>query len=186
MSSDKIFESIEFATKAHSGQFRKGTQVPYIIHPLNVARILIEYECADEVIMAAILHDVVEDTPITLDDIKQNFGVQVTKLVAALSEPDKSDSWENRKLHTINHLKNAPIEVLLIACADKLDNIRAIREDLAKQGEAAWSRFNRPKTKQKWYYQSLANVFVNRIESEISQSLFTEFQAEVIAVFGKV
>ncbi len=73
----------------------------------------------------------------------------------------------------------------MIACVDKLDNIRTIREDLAKQGEIVWSRFNRPKTKQKWYYQTLANIFVTRIESEISKSLFTKFQSEVIEVFGK-
>jgi (p)ppGpp synthase/HD superfamily hydrolase len=184
MKSEKVFEAIEFAVKAHRGQFRKGTKLPYILHPLGVAKILIEHECYEEIVIAGILHDTVEDTPVTLDDIKEHFGVRVAGLVEALSEPDKSDSWENRKQHTIDYLKTAPVDVLLIACADKLNNIRAIQEDYAKHGETLWSRFNRPKMKQKWYYQALADVFVSRIESEVSKSLFTDFQSEVDKVFG--
>ena len=135
-------------------------------------------------VVAGILHDTVEDTPVKLKDITEHFGERVAKLVQALSEPDKSDSWENRKQHTIDHLRVAPIDVLIISCADKLHNIRAIRKDYAKYGEALWSRFSRPKAKQKWYYQTLAEVFMSRVESETGQSLFSEFQLEVTEVFG--
>ncbi len=186
MTNNIIFEAIEFAAKAHHGQFRKGTKLPYILHPLGVAKILIERGYLDNVVIAGILHDTIEDTSVTLDDIKEHFGVQVAELVEALSEPDKSDSWKNRKQHTLDYLKTAPIDVLLIACADKLHNIRSIREDYARHGEALWSRFNRPKVKQKWYYQALAEVFVSRIESETSKSLFTEFQLEVTKVFDSM
>lgn len=184
MKNDQVFKAIEFATQAHRGQFRKGTEIPYILHPLGVAEILMEYECAEESVVAGILHDTVEDTPVTLKDIQENFGAQVAKLVEALSEPDKSDSWENRKQHTIDYLKVAPIDVLLVSCADKLHNIRAIRRDYEKYGEALWSRFNRPKTKQQWYYQALAEVFISRAENDTSKSLFSEFQLEVNKVFG--
>lgn len=184
MKNEQVFKAIEFATKAHYGQFRKGTKLPYILHPLGVAKILIEHDCSEEIVVAGILHDIVEDTSTTLKDINENFGVQVAELVEALSEPDKSDNWENRKQHTIDYLKIAPIEVLLISCADKLHNVRAIREDYARNGEALWSRFNRPKTKQKWYYQALAEVFISRREGETSKTLFSEFQLEVNEVFG--
>jgi len=183
MKNEQVFQAIEFATQAHTGQFRKGTELPYILHPLGVAEILIEYECSEEMVVAGILHDTVEDTPVTLKDINENFGVRVANMVAALSESDKSDSWENRKQHTIDYLKSASIEVLLISCADKLHNIRAIQKDYEKYGEALWSRFNRPKTKQSWYYQALAEVFISRAESDTSKSLFSEFQLEVDKVF---
>lgn len=184
MKNEQVFKAIEFATQAHHGQFRKGTEIPYILHPLGVAEILIEHECSNEMVVAGILHDTLEDTSVTLDDIQANFGGRVAELVEVLSEPVKSDSWENRKQHTIGYLKSAPIEVLLISCADKLHNIRAIRRDYERYGEALWSRFNRPKAKQQWYYQSLAEVFISRAESDMSKSLFSEFQLEVNKVFN--
>lgn len=184
MISERVFEAIKFAADAHYGQFRKGTEIPYIIHPLGVAKTLIEHGCSEEIVITGILHDTVEDTSATLVDIEQNFGKQVVQLVEALSELDKSDSWENRKKHTIDYLKTAPIDVLLVACADKLDSIEAIRDDYEKHGEVLWSRFNSPKTKQAWYYQSIADVLVSRIEDNISRSLFTKYQSEVNKVFG--
>jgi (p)ppGpp synthase/HD superfamily hydrolase len=100
-----IFKAIEFATRAHSGQYRKGTKLPYIVHPLGVAKILIECDSPEHLIVAGILHDTVEDTSATLDEIKQTFGWDIADLVEAASEPDKSDTWENRKEHTIQMLK---------------------------------------------------------------------------------
>jgi (p)ppGpp synthase/HD superfamily hydrolase len=104
-----IFKAIEFSTKAHTGLYRKGTKIPYITHPLNVAQILIEYECPESVVTAGILHDTLEDTQATVDDIRDAFGYEVADLVNAVSEPNKSDTWENRKAHTIKHLKTAGI-----------------------------------------------------------------------------
>jgi (p)ppGpp synthase/HD superfamily hydrolase len=145
-----IFKAIEFSTKAHTGLYRKGTKIPYITHPLNVAQILIEYECPESVVTAGILHDTLEDTQATVDDIRDAFGYEVADLVNAVSEPNKSDTWENRKAHTIKHLKTASPEVLMISLADKMDNIKKIREDYEKIGNKVWERFNRPKEKQKW------------------------------------
>ncbi len=183
-SDKRICKAIEFAFQAHAGQCRKGTKRPYIIHLLGVAKTLIGHGCSEDLVVAGILHDTVEDTDVTVENIRQTFGEKVASLVQAASEPDKSDTWENRKRHTIEYLKTAPRDVLLIACADKLDNIREIREDYAKVGEAVWSRFNRPKEKQRWYYQSLADVFTSRIDGEPSASLFKEFKSEVEKVFG--
>ncbi|MFQ5606249.1 MAG: HD domain-containing protein [bacterium] len=180
-----IFTAIEFAARAHAGQFRKGTKIPYIIHPISVAKILIEHGCSDELAIAGVLHDTVEDTRVTLEQIKHAFGIEVAKLVASASEPNKSDLWENRKQHTLDMLKTAPREVLLLVCADKLDNIRSIAEDYRKYGDSLWSRFSRPKAKQKWYFQSLATIFQQRMNGDPDAPLFEEFDHEVRKMFGE-
>ncbi|HEX9444329.1 MAG TPA: HD domain-containing protein [Candidatus Binatia bacterium] len=179
-----IFAAIEFAARAHSGQFRKGTNIPYIVHPLGVAKILLEYGCAEAVVAAGMLHDTVEDTPVALDDIRRSFGDEVAALVEGASEPDKSDTWENRKRHTIEYLKTAPVDVLLIALADKLDNLRSMRADYERLGDAFWSRFNRPMESQRWYYRSLAELFSGRRAPEPLGALARELTAEVERLFG--
>lgn len=178
-----IFKAIEFATRAHSGQHRKGTKIPYIVHPLGVAKILIEYGCPDNVVIAGILHDTVEDTLVTLDEIKQTFGLNIADLVEEASEPDKTDTWENRKNHTIGMLKTLSKEAAKLVLADKLDNIRAIREDLERNGPCIWGRFNRPQEQQKWYYENLAAIFTDSLTDEQSRNMLALFKAEVAQVF---
>jgi (p)ppGpp synthase/HD superfamily hydrolase len=181
-----LFEAIQFAAKAHSGQFRKGTRIPYIVHPLNVARILIEWGCKEEIVVAGLLHDTVEDTSVTLEEIEQTFGQEVAALVEGASEPEhETDTWEQRKEHTIQYLKRASADILLVACADKIDNIRSIKEESAKDGESAFDRFHRGKDQQRWYYQSLAKVLLSRSEGEPGSSLFRVFSEEVKQVFGR-
>jgi (p)ppGpp synthase/HD superfamily hydrolase len=186
MKGRRVFEAIEFAARAHAGQFRKGTELPYILHPLGAARILIERGCPEDVVVAAVLHDTLEDTPVQPDEIRSRFGEAVAALVAGASEPDRSDTWENRKRHTLALLKEAPVELLLVSVADKLDNIRAIAADLSRHGEAIWSRFNRQRKEQEWYYRSLADAFASRAAAagEPAAALFREFEAEVLKVFG--
>lgn len=179
-----IFKAIEFAVRAHIGQHRKGTKVPYIVHPLGVAKILIEYGCPDHVVIAGILHDTVEDTPVTIDEIRQTFGWDIANLVEAASEPDKTDTWENRKKHTIGMLKTLPEEAAILVLADKLDNIRAIREDYERYGESLWHRFNRPRDQQKWYYENLAWAFTDNLTDQRSRNLLALFKADVTRVFG--
>ena len=180
-----IFDAIEYAAQAHREHFRKGTNIPYIIHPIGVAKILIEYDCAEEIIIAGLLHDTVEDTAVTLEAIRARFGETVAGLVEAASEPDKSDTWERRKRHTLESLKTAPMEVLLLSCADKLDNIRSIKEDYERFGEAVWKRFRRAKDAQEWYYSELADLFIGRAEGEPGATLFRQFYYEVRQVFPK-
>jgi len=179
-----IFRAIDFATKAHSGQYRKGTRIPYITHPLNIAKILIEQECPEQVIVAGILHDTLEDTRVTADEIRDLFGSEVAALVEAVSEPNKSDhTWENRKAHTLKILRTALPEVLMISLADKLDNIKAIREDHEKTGDRIWKRFNRPKEKQQWYYEAILNVFFARLNGKQTLALVHQFKSDVDHVF---
>jgi len=181
--SERIFQAIEFATKAHTGQFRKGTKVPYIVHPLAVSKILIEAGCSEEVVVAGILHDTVEDSSTRIDDIRRDFGEEVSRLVEGASEPDKSDTWEHRKQHTIDILATAPMDAIYVSLADKLANIRDIRADYEKLGDDVFLRFNRPRDKQEWYYRALADLFSERIVDEPFLSLLLELRFEIVKVF---
>jgi (p)ppGpp synthase/HD superfamily hydrolase len=110
----------------------------------------------------------------------------VAELVGALSEPDKKASWEDRKAHTIEFLeKKANDDILMVSLADKLDNVRAIREGLDSDGEKFWERFNRPQEKQRWYYERLDEVFSARVHREPALKLLSAFKAEMKKVFYK-
>ena len=154
-----IDDAIEFATKAHEGQFRKGTRRPYIVHPIEVADIVSAMTNDEEVICAAVLHDTIEDCRgITKDVLKLRFGSRVADIVVQESE-DKSRTWEERKGATINRLKDAPVEVQMIGLADKLSNMRDIDRDYPGAGDALWSRFRmQSKEALAWYYKSIRDV----------------------------
>lgn len=159
-----IDRAIEFATKAHEGQFRKGTKRPYIVHPVEVGDIVAGMTTDEEIISAAILHDTIEDCEgVTQEILRQEFGMRVALFVAQESE-DKSKKWEERKAATIEHIKHAPKEVQMIALADKLSNMRDIDRDYPVHGEALWDRFRmKSKAAIAWYYkgvmESLAPAF---------------------------
>jgi (p)ppGpp synthase/HD superfamily hydrolase len=178
-----IFEAVEFAAHAHSGQYRKGTRMPYLIHPLRVCQLLVESGCGETVAVAGVLHDVVEDTPATLEEIRARFGPRVAELVAGASEPDKKDTWENRKRHTIETLEFADQDLLCLSIADKLDNLRSFREEVERDGESAWLRYKRGREQQRWYYESLAHLFERRIHAPEGLLLLRPFQQECRALF---
>lgn len=152
--SARLNEAIEFAVKKHSGQFRKATTIPYILHPLEVLQILYSMRADTNVMIAGVLHDTVEDTDTSLDEIREIFGDDVAELVASNSE-DKSKSWIERKQHTIDELANANERVKMLIMADKLSNIRSIAFDYNNIGDKLWERFNAPKEKQAWYYDGI-------------------------------
>jgi (p)ppGpp synthase/HD superfamily hydrolase len=181
-----IFDAIEFAAAAHRGQYRKGTLIPYLLHPMSVARTVIDAGCPEHVVAAAILHDIVEDTSHTVDDIRGRFGDRVAELVEACSEPNhRQDSWEARKQHTVDLLAaTTDQEVLMVAIADKLDNIRSVRDDLALRGELTWKRFNRGRDQQAWYYRALSGAFSRQMETGAGRRLARLFEEEVRLVFG--
>jgi (p)ppGpp synthase/HD superfamily hydrolase len=161
-----IHKAIEFAAVAHLGHKRKGTEIPYIAHPFEVAQILTAAGAGEPVIIAGLLHDTLEDTDLTSEDILQNFGGAVLKLVKSNSE-DKSNSWEVRKQHTLEYLKkHATYEEALLALADKLSNLRSIANDLEND---VWSRFNRGKEKQNWYYMGLRDSLQTLQDTEMYQ-----------------
>ncbi|MDR9855775.1 HD domain-containing protein [Paenibacillus sp. VCA1] len=176
---NRIDCAIEFAAYAHRHQFRKGSQIPYISHPFGVAMILLEAKCKEEVVMAGLLHDTLEDTDTTDEDLRSRFGEEVLRLVQGASEPDKSLSWEERKEHTLEFLKSADLSTRQLSCADKLHNLRSVRRDFAVLGDEVWNKFKRGYDKQKWYY-------VNLVESLGYASRFPlldTFQSEVESFF---
>lgn len=150
-----IEKALQTAALAHEGQYRKNTNIPYIVHPVAVGIILQKAGYSNEVIAAGILHDTVEDTDLTLSDIEQEFSYEIATIIEGCSEPDKSLSWEERKQHTIEFLKTASEEIRVVACADKLHNARSIRQDVEQSGEEVWSRFKRGKDQQEWYYRNV-------------------------------
>lgn len=174
-----IDQAIEFAAKAHRGQKRKGTKIPYISHPFAVGMILQQAGCEEEVVIAGILHDTLEDTKATEEELLALFGAAVLDIVKGCSEPDKGASWEERKQHTLDFLKDAPLTIRLVACADKLHNIRSIKSDLAKLGEEAWTRFKRGSESQRWYYTGL----VESLGYTERFALLDQLHDEVEAVF---
>ena len=155
-------KAITTATKAHNGQKRKGNDIPYILHPMEAAAIVATMTNDEEVIAAAMLHDVVEDTYLDLNTVKILFGDRVASLVAYETENKRTDlppeeTWKIRKQETLDHLKTAPIEVKMITLGDKLSNIRAMYRDYKVLGDELWSRFNmKYKDAHYWYYQSIS------------------------------
>ncbi|SFJ54254.1 MULTISPECIES: HD domain-containing protein [unclassified Bacillus (in: firmicutes)] len=159
-----IEKAMQFAAIKHEGQMRKGTNIPYIIHPFGVALILQKEKQCDEVIAAGLLHDTLEDTSTTEAELCEHFGEEVLKLVQAASEPDKLLSWEERKKHTIQSLSHRSNEEITLIIADKLHNLRSIQEDVEREDDQVWSRFNRGKRDQSWYYMSILHALKGKKE----------------------
>ena len=154
-------KAIQFATKAHAGQKRKGKDVPYITHPLSALVVASSITTDDEVLSAVVLHDTVEDTPVTADQLRNEFGERVAKLVLSDSE-DKmehisaEDSWQTRKQVTIDEVRKQSFDEQVVCLADKLANIREMAQDYAVLGDKLFDRFNqKDKSKHAWYYRSI-------------------------------
>lgn len=151
----------EFAIKAHKGQVRKSDKdKPMIIHPINVANILKEYDFDQNVISAGYLHDVVEDTKYEIENIKEMFGEDIASLVWGASEEDKSLSWEERKEHTIEKTKTLDLRHKAVICADKISNLEDLRILYELKGESVFSSFKRGFESQKWYYTEVYNSLI--------------------------
>ena len=180
---DIIEKAILFAAKAHNDQKRKGTDIPYITHPFAVGMLLQKEKCSEEVIAAGILHDTLEDTETTFENLTEAFGVHVANLVLAASEKDKSLPWEVRKQHTIDMLKDVSLEEIQVIVADKYHNLTSIQNDLQLHGESIWQHFNRGKREQHWYYASIVKALSSR-KKEFK--VIDELEGVVKEVFGSL
>ncbi|WEG73068.1 HD domain-containing protein [Vagococcus intermedius] len=167
MTTALIKKARQFAFQQHKGQIRKGKLEPFSKHLEAVAEIVSQLTDDEELIAGAYLHDVVEDTPVTLEEIDVLFGKQVAKLVALESEAKESDvlpskTWHKRKenqLQTLRGLKGSEQEVYYIALGDKLANSREMLRDYEEVGDKLWERFNNPNPQDHyWYYQSFADI----------------------------
>ena len=152
-----VSRAITFATERHAGQVRKGTVLPYIVHPLEVLCILSGMTTRSDILVAGVLHDTLEDTATTPEEIREIFGEAVLELVTFNSE-DKSKSWQERKAHTIEELRLTRADKQMVVMADKVANLRSMRNDYHRVGEELWKRFNAPVEKQAWYFEGICDA----------------------------
>ena len=183
-----VSEAIAFAVKAHDGMRRKKSDAPYILHPMEAAVIVGTMTDDQNLIAAAALHDVVEDTNITINEIEVRFGSRVRELVESETEDKRADlppesTWRIRKEESLSVLKNTnDIAVLMVWLGDKLANMRAIYRDFKVEGEAMWQRFNQKDVNQQaWYYRSIVKL----TERLSNTSAWIEYKTLTELVFGK-
>ena len=156
--------AIVFAVKAHSGTERRGKGYPYIVHPLEAVEIVATMTADQELLAAAALHDTVEDTDVTVEQIREEFGDRVADLVASESDTfeegvSEEESWHARKQAAIDRLSKAGREAKMVALGDKLSNMRAIARDYAVQGDALWNLFHAKDPKDhEWHYRGMADA----------------------------
>lgn len=178
-------KAIIFAVKAHSGVERNGKGFPYIVHPMEAVEIVATITPDQELLAAAVLHDVIEDTTVTHDDLERKFGKRVADIVQTESDivvEDQSaaDSWHARKQAALDHLAAASHDAKVVAIGDKLSNMRAIAHDYAEIGDKLWQRFHVTDYKDhEWHYRGLAQSL-----SELSDTIaYKEFVSLINQVF---
>ena len=164
-----------FAVEKHAGQTRKTTTVPYIGHLMGVASLVLEFGGDEDMAIAGLLHDVVEDCggePM-LNEVRQRFGERVAKIVDGCTDSDLEPKppWRERKESYLRHLKDADAETRLVSAADKLNNVRSILSDYREFGEAIWERFNGRREGTLWYYRSLVQEFKRGEPSRLVREL---------------
>ena len=179
--------AIVFAVRAHSGAERRGKGFPYIVQPMEAVSIVSTMTSDQELLAAAALHDVLEDTRVTEEELSVVFGERIADLVVAESDivVENCNYWENwhlRKQAAIDKLAKASREVKMVALGDKLSNMRAIARDYALQGDNVWQIFHvRDKAEHEWHYRGLADS-LRELEDTFA---FQEFQRLIDEVFGK-
>jgi (p)ppGpp synthase/HD superfamily hydrolase len=166
--SPRLNAALMFAARAHRAQLRKGTNVPYIVHPFQVALILKLHGFDEDVVIAGALHDTVEDCGCSVADIAAEFGEEVARLVAGVSETKTDDGgarrpWRVRKEEQLAHLAQADSHMAALKAADSLQNCASTVSDLQAHGPGFWDRFNAGATDLVWYYQEVARLVGARL-----------------------
>jgi myo-inositol-1(or 4)-monophosphatase len=179
--------AIVFAVCAHAGTERRGKGFPYIVHPMEAMEIVATMTRDQELLAAAALHDTVEDTDVTIEQIRTEFGDRIASLVASESDTvldglSVEESWHARKQAAIDRLALASRDGKIVALGDKLSNMRAIARDYAQQGDALWDLFHAKDPKDhEWHYRGLADAL-----SELRGTFaYNEFETLINQVFHK-
>lgn len=169
MRNEKLEEAYECALRWHQHQRRKGTEIPYISHLMQVAGLVLEAGGDEEQAIAGFLHDAVEDADnveearLRKEEIEQRFGPRVLRLVLGCTDgnPEEKEEmqWRERKDRYLRHLRDAERDVALVSMCDKMHNARAILHDLRVEGPGLWDRFNAGKSGSLWYYRKLAHAY---------------------------
>ncbi|MBQ7944010.1 MAG: bifunctional (p)ppGpp synthetase/guanosine-3',5'-bis(diphosphate) 3'-pyrophosphohydrolase [Lachnospiraceae bacterium] len=175
--SPEVLRAYDFAAKAHAKQRRKGTQLPYLTHIITTMKYAKLLTDDTEVLIAAALHDTVEDTWVTLEMVCKEFGDRVAWYLEAETENKRtslpaSDTWELRKQENIKHIHQATTDVKMIFLADKAANAESLVRELHQDGEILWTKFNqKDKKKHAWYYRECANALWEFADTEVYRLL---------------
>ncbi|MFA6503031.1 MAG: HD domain-containing protein [Candidatus Paceibacterota bacterium] len=184
----QIKKAIQFAARKHHGHMRVSSTteepLPYITHLFSVALLVAEDGAHDDVVTAALLHDTVEDTDTTREEIAKAFNEHVAELVEAVSE-DKSLAWKERKQEYLRRMEQVSDEALLIAIADKVDNVESRIEEYEKEGEAFLARWKRPNGDYLWFYGEALRIAEARLPDHPLTLRYAEAHARELAVFTK-
>jgi len=169
----RFLRAFIFAAQKHSGQTRKASTIPYIAHLMGVASLVLEAGGDEDLAIAALLHDVVEDCggiPM-LREVRRRFGTRVAKVVDGCTDAytDPKPPWRERKENYIRHLKTADADTRLVSAADKLNNVRSILSDYRAIGESVWARFAGGREGTLWYYRTLRDVFLEHPRNRITR-----------------
>ena len=185
---ENLNRAIEFATQCHTGQVRKLSNTPYILHPMEVAVIIGTMTADEDVLIAGLLHDTVEDCGADPMLIREMFGPRVAALVQSETEEKlatrpAAETWIQRKeesLLLLRYTKDRDVKILWLA--DKLSNIRSFYREYQANGDGLWRCLNqKDPAKQHWYYQTVAEYL-----SELRDTAaYREFVTLIEAVFGK-
>jgi (p)ppGpp synthase/HD superfamily hydrolase len=159
--------ALSLAARAHRHQLRKGGDVPYIVHPVHVSVILIRHGFGEDVIIAGLLHDVVEDQDVPLSQIEAQFGPAVAEMVGALTERKREGTaqrpWETRKREALQQIGRASQGAVAVKAADALHATRTTAADLRRQGSTLWAVFGRGPALSSWYYHQIATIVGKRL-----------------------
>ncbi len=171
----RFLRAFQFAAEKHAGQTRKASTIPYIAHLIGVASLVLEGGGDEDLAIAALLHDVVEDcggAPM-LKEVRRRFGSRVAKVVDGCTDADTFPKapWRERKEKYIRHLKTADADTRLVSAADKLNNVRSIVSDYRAIGESVWSRFNGGREGTLWYYRTLRDELLRPKRNRITREL---------------
>lgn len=161
----RLEKAIRVTAVAHRNQKRKGSDIPYIIHPFSVMCLASEVTDDEDILIACLFHDIIEDVPEAYPRTRmlEEFGERVVNIVDGVTKNDTLPSWQERADAYLYHLEfNAPPESLIVSCADKIHNLMSILQDYREIGETLWQRFNAGKQKQIWWYESVLSIVSKR------------------------
>ena len=186
-STPELLKAYRFAEMAHRGQIRKGSNEPYFVHLMEAAGIARTLTDEEDIIIATLLHDVIEDTGFGFEDLEHEFGTKIAAMVAAVSEDKQrernaDESWYDRKTQAVVNLISQPVEIKTIVLADKLSNIRSTYSEYAASGDAVFEKFNqKDKDAHAWYYRTI----ISYIEELSGTDAYRELVDKFNIIFGE-
>jgi (p)ppGpp synthase/HD superfamily hydrolase len=193
---DRFDRALLYATHVHGGQVRKDTPIPYIAHLLAVSATVLEYDGSEDVAIAPLLHDAVEDQggEPRLSDIRNRFGDRVADIVRSCSDTvvnsssgQQKEDWHTRKKRYVEHLNLVDQDTLFVSLSDKIHNARSILRDLRKPeiGKAVWDQFKNSRKDTLWYYRELAKSFQKRLKDQSAKMQLADELSEIVDVLER-